>query len=516
MARPAHRISLLWFVIVASVVLVVGLALEFSDLPDRKAGEELACTDLGRLQLAELRTEARQALHDLNETKAPTDCDSPQQVELEVKALARLPENEGKSDAELEPVARETTLEQLNVRDRRAAVAFQRARIYRRAARLKRGAGIIKGQRTAIRRAIRAYISALRRDPYHALARKGLVSVLQRRLGPGGRASANARCQLANRLRRAGLLPEAALVYAQALRTGNTTKCLEAELRRSRRQHGLAMEKIRDADGQPDTRAGHNAARRLLLDALASDPSLGHARTALAKHPRPRAQEAGRLPELADGLEKIGAWLVKAAKAGADHVTGIVLLILALSLLLVPLSHALLWLSQRSRFARNRMDYFTTLHRFTRRRVVIDPSEETSLKAVIVTLADTFESTPVLPGIPVSFKLPDQVVFEESSSADALGGLAKLLDAVSAPAGLAAFIEWFRTALARQEIRVSCLLLPKTAEGVGLRVAVRDRRNRPKNVLTRRQNLNPGGSTGDDDAYHELAVDGGEWLRTVT
>jgi hypothetical protein len=506
---------LLWIAIPASILAVVLLALHLSDLPGREEAEKLACTDLGRLQVAELRTEARQALHDLSDAKAATSCDSKAQVKLEIEALERVSGNNDKTADELRGMAQETTVDQLNVRDRRAAVAFQRARIYRRAARLERTAGVVGGQRTAIRRAIRAYLSGLRRDPYESSARRGLLSVLQRRGGPGGRASANARCQLARRLRRASLLPEAAFVYAQALRTGHTTKCLEAELRRSRRQYGQAIERVRDAEAQPDTRKGHDEARRLLLEALALDPSVARAR-ALAKHPRPRPQESGFLPQVGDGLTQIGGWLVKAAKAAADHLAGLAFAIIVLLLFLVVLSHALLRLSQRSRRARDLMDHTSTLHRFTRRRVVMDPGEDTSLVAVIVTLADTFESTPVSPDAPTSFKLPDEVVFLTSSTADALGGISKLLDALSAPAGLAAFIDWFRTAVARYEIRIACLLLPATSEGVGLRVGVRDRRNRPTAVFTRRQNLNPGGSAGSDDAYHELAVDGGEWLRTLT
>ena len=461
------------------------------DANDHEAEAQRACDHLRRLDEARLRGDARKLLAKLEKAETTGEC------------KGELP-----------------TREQFDEEDRLAATALVRAKIYRRAARLKRTAGIREGQRAAIRRARRAYMASLRLDPYNVAARRGLMLILAGRLGPGSRIAANERCRLARRLQRADLLQEAALVYAQALRTGRTTRCLRFALRDTRRQRGRAVALQRRGEAAASDAAGKRAARRDYARALALDPSLGVARAKLAALPTPDPEETGFLARIGDGFSDMAAWLKKASDDLAGKIAGVVLLLVGVLALAVLLSHALLLGTEGSTGFRNLVDKAPFLRRFSRTHITLESADDNDASTlVLATIADTFEKGKVPTGIPPATiqarPLPDSVGIGAGADGDALQGVATVLGALGGGDVITNVVTWVRKSVARRQVRVVCHLLPASAQGVALRIGVRDRRDRPVDSMSRSAATVPGGVTSDDDAYHALAIKGGEWLREV-
>jgi hypothetical protein len=360
-------------------------------------------------------------------------------------------------------------------------------------------------------------VLGLQRDPYDATARKQLAHLIGRLDVPRTAQAANRRCGGADRLRRAGLLPEAGMMFAQALRTGRTTTC-KTTLEWLRGQAGsgymfIARARAAKADGRKaDARASY-------ISALIADPSLAKARTELAEVPADDPRDAGRGPNMAHWLQnRVVAsddWIGDAAKYVAGIVVGGIVALLAVGLVM-----ALLLLLSRSRRVRRVMDWFPFLHRFTRTRLKVGAftPEEKGWSS-----GGVFAHYVGRPGIDAKKgSIGDDIsvdAYAASAAPDDAGpGPVAILQAIPQLAALTAAALWLRSIAPRREVKIYGQLLEAGPDRFGLRVVVVARNGSTYGSETFWASELPGRAFTDQDelaARHALAIYGAAWAHEV-
>jgi len=411
-------------------------------------------------------------------------------------------------------------------RERHRARALERARTYRRVAAIRRSKGLVAGRSTALRRAQAAYVEALGIDPFSAGARRGLMSVLAQRGGPTHQASANARCAQAAQIAGDGLLPEARLFYAKALRTGRTNACLAGmKALRDRRAHAidaLTAARAAEHDSRPDD------ARKQYVMALSSDSSLRGAVASLRALPPPAlTRKVGAPKHFRNGVNATMDWLNDRLKWLADNWKAILLIALGLTLLWIALS---LWLSRRWFAAGSeRSDWCEGrrwLRRFGKPRVGVVAAtggDDDTNRQVTGMIRTGLTTEPVPEEVPYGAPavLQGGPSIDSVISLDSLGPSPELLDLVKeVPQGSAitAFIRWTTSKTGRHLSRITPELLEGGPRGTGLAVTVKDWKGRStrKEFWPLAAALLPGDAEKADAqgaSLFDVVTQAIEWLR---
>ena len=254
--RSGHPIGPLgWIVLVVGLVLLVWLVFRpwaDPEEPERAKGVVAACDDTSRLIAAGLLDEAGAATRAVREEGLTCsrdtrdeggaaretidlsgDVDEDGDVDAkdvsERAALAARSREQGDQYLQAAKLTREAE-KRAEARDAdRAAERFEEARV------------------TALRRSLKGYALAFQRDPHDEATRKGLQDVVALLAVPADGA-ANERCRAARQLRQVHALQAASTLYAQALRTGRTTQCLDFALNRARSDRSRARRAWRDGE----------------------------------------------------------------------------------------------------------------------------------------------------------------------------------------------------------------------------------------------------------------------------
>jgi hypothetical protein len=401
-----------------------------------------------------------------------------------------------------------------------ASEARERGEVYLAAYRLKRGMALELGRKRALRRARRALAESAAIDPYHEQTRRDLRTVLAAMPGPQTRAAANARCRMAGRLRAENLLPEAAIVYGQALRTGKNTKCVANGLLDARRDVAEAQKALFEARSAGAAGASEPARRRYLA-ALAGDPALSEARTELAAYPGPDPQEAklgGRVSALVDDtIEKLGEWVDWLV----EHAPAIGFAAVAL-LLVVFLAMALMMLLTRLPFVRGGLAPIRPLRRFTRPRTLLaafTPEDKASSAGAV--FAHHLSMAPILVDPQRDWGNDtgdiDQDTWEAPSVPnDPLKDAATLFGTIPQANFVAATMEWLRNTAPRREVRILGQMLDADERGHGMRVLLTARSGRSSRSFTAWTKDLPGPQLPDTPearGRHAVAVRAAAWAH---
>jgi hypothetical protein len=403
-------------------------------------------------------------------------------------------------------------------RDQRAAAhSLEQARTYLLAASLKRVAKGASDRERARRRARWAYVAALRLDPFDTAARTELQKLLRDLRPPRDTTAANRHCRIADGLRDAGLLPEARLVYAQALRTGRNTHCLKSGLGELRAAAGNAHGALARARAEAATEQDAQA-RNDYITALDVDPSLPSARSELAALPAPDARDANNGGRWTNAAEAGIGDLDDAVDWADGHIAGIVLGGILLLLAVVLLMGALLLVSWIKPL-RRAMDWVPPFRRFTRARthVAAFTPEDKGWSSGSV-FAHYFPRPAI--GKKRRLRKVQSVsldVFEAAADAgDPAAGAVGVLQAVPQAAALTAAATWLRDIAPRREVKVNGQLLYAGANRYGLRILVTGRRGRSADskAFWAADLPGPGFDKDDEDAArHALAIVGAAWAH---
>jgi hypothetical protein len=390
--------------------------------------------------------------------------------------------------------------------------------VYHRAFLLKSDRADLAGGRIAQVRSRRAYMVALYIDPSDAEARRDLSDVLTALGTPTKAPDADQRCDLAGHVFEAGLLPEARMVYAQALRSGRTTQCGKRGVRKIRQWHADGMTPLREARRQRAAGEGPEA-RKSYIQAYTMDSSLTEAKQALGDVPAPSLAGAAWWPHakhagerVTGTTEDVATWIKDNPDSSGLGATAVALLVL--------LFMALLLRAARNRRFHRLMNKWSWLHRYTHLRVDVAPFEDVAGQADRP-LTDVF-----VEALSKRLLTPDGNARGEESGVDATtnvaaaAGTTEVDDWTAATPSLAAFaviLRWLSNVAPRNEIRVSGRLLQTAERGPGLRLEVFTRRGRPlKSRQFWHQEVLPGGADDDTVAYRDLARYAAPWARDRT
>jgi hypothetical protein len=405
-----------------------------------------------------------------------------------------------------------------------AASEREKGAEYLHAAQLKRGAGLERGREIAEERARGAFTRSLAIDPYDARTRRSLNLLLGRLEGPTSEKSADERCELGGRMRTAGLLPEAAILYTQALRVGRHSTCTTSGLRLTRTDMAQAHAALLEAKSltAADRR---DAARHKYLEALTINSAVPDARAALADHPGTDPREATLLgrPQLMveDAVGSLGDWVDWLA----EHAGALVLAAVAALLLLLIVMFALMLLT-RVKFIRGGLDKrplrWLPLRRFTHPRVLIAAftPEDKGMPSGAV-FADYLTRPPILEDAPATLgsdggEIPQDFIESAAIPRDPLEDAATLLVGIPQAGAVAAVVQFVAKSAPRWEARVFGQLLDPDARGHGLRVLVTARGGRTSGTLTVWACDLPGPQLPDEQeaaARYALAIKAAAWAH---
>ncbi|HEX7297401.1 MAG TPA: hypothetical protein VF257_00255 [Solirubrobacteraceae bacterium] len=467
-ARLATR-SAFFLVLAALVVIALVALLRGGDL-------QAACTEAKDLRDARLLTASRQ-------------------LYLEVR---NADDNEGCAIDGLKDVAH---------RERVRDLALMRARAYRRAAQLKRSEPLRGARRTAYFRALRSYITALRRDSQAAGATAALRKLVSGQLGPASLPGFERRCALGTRLTKAGLLPEANAVYATALRSGKRPAALTnrgcrsgLKLLRQRRAHALQAWR----EGQAAERLGDDdAARSSYIDALQLDSSLASAaagRIRVGSH----SVDSGVAHAIGTKVSEWSEWVKGAAGWVGDRPAAVVVGATALAALALAALWLFYWLiSRRQLRGLRRTLTWWPLRRFTETTADVAPVPSGDGMSSVLVGVLLVPSTAGNYGPDV--QPPPQDILGEAAK----GVVAQLPQL----AGLAAVLTAARRLVPRRRFAVRGELIPKGPRGVGLAVHISDWRGRRTQSKTFWKDQWAPGAADDDQAKYHLAEAAGWWVR---
>jgi tetratricopeptide (TPR) repeat protein len=479
---------------ILGVVLVV---LVWAVGGDAAKGRQAACTDAQQLVGARLLNEARAAYRGI--VKAHVDCPLKPARVAALEATAAKDREQGDQYLRAARLTRKAESGAKARKDKHEVRHFARAKL------------------VDVQRAIAGYSRSFRNDPQDAATRKGLEEALQLLAVPGDRA-ANARCAAAGRLWRAHALEESAILYAQALRTGRTSRCVHYRLRAARESRGKARRQWRAGQALAD--AGRKqAARADYIKALTTDPSLTGARMSLdATHPPdPRAGRfLGRVHSVEHTVQAVAkdgdtasAWLN--GHAGAFAVAAV-----AVAVIVVALMWVLFGLTWGARA--NRVDLGTRVPAFCRRRALVSPFTPTDAGDTSTTV---FAHWVTVHDPQVDDK-GDEAVYHSEHPVDAWDAPTAPPDDLATlfsgqPGVLAAVWSLLRRATPRSEARFIGHATERCEHGPGLRVLYGKRNGAIKKASFWWARDLPGPPMTDADheteARHALAIWAAAWAR---
>ena len=384
--------------------------------------------------------------------------------------------------------------------------ALVRARMYRRAARLKHGPPLRGARRTAYFRAMRGYITALKRDAQSVGARDGLRALVKVHLAPTTTIGYERRCALGTRLTKAGLLTEANTIFASALRSGQrpaagSGKGCRPGLRAARDARAKALAAWRE--GHLEERLGNkDAARDRYIAALGHDPSLGGALKGRARVGS-RSVYNDTAVALAAAARDGSRWTQGAAKWIGDRPVAAIaaaLLLGIVGLLLIKAFYGVL--SFRALRGVRRTLTWWPLRRYTQTTAEVsviegDPGVSSTIVHILV--------------VPVAHGYGPDV---QQPSEDVLGAaLDEVLGAVPQLAGLASVAKALRRLLPSRRFIVRGEVIPSGPNGVGVLVHISDWRGRRKTsrIFWSADWAPP--SAQDDDRKFYAAAAAGWWVR---
>jgi hypothetical protein len=386
--------------------------------------------------------------------------------------------------------------------------------VYHRAFLLKSDPVDVAGRRIAQVRARRAYMVALYVDPGDPGARRNLSDVLTALGTPTKEPDADLRCNLAGNVFGAGLLPEARMVYAQALRSGRTTQCGKRGVRTIRQWRADAMTPLRAA--RRERAAGQNAdARKNYIQAYAMDSSLTEAKQALADVPAPSLAGAHTGSRAKHNAGNVTGFIKSKAAWIKDNPDSSGLGAIVLGLLFLLAMAGLLRLARRRRLHKW-MNHVGLLHRFTHLRVDVATFEHVDgnpARSVTDVFMEALSKSPLTPDGDARGELGDVDATTDVAPAAGTNEVEDWAAATPTLAGFAAILKVISNLTPRNEIRVNGRLLQPAERGAGLRVQVLTRRGRPlKSRQFWHREILPG-AVADDDAYNDLARYAAPWAR---
>ena len=372
---------------------------------------------------------------------------------------------------------------------------------------------------TALQRARSGYVQALEADPFAADVHASLRSALGL-FGVPPDAGANGRCSLAMKLVGARLYPEAAVVYGQALRTGRTTRCVAGQLRVAREERADAMRRYAEAR-RLQAAGDKKAARAGYVGALAVDPSLAAARTALAATHAPDPRDGtptGRAKDVVDFVAPAWTWTGGAVRWPGDHLKQL-LAALALGLALILLARAALVLITRWKPGR---DLVALVHtpRFTVMQRGVAPFAPEEVAGTTSTLVAHWMSEPLVrPDAGMESAVASPSPLDCWTAPATVGdGLSTLLTEFNPAAG--ALVAFARSVSPSRRVSFTGYVLERCEHGPGLRIVQRTRWGKLSAArLWWARDLPGTPLTGEDEeaeARHALAVHAATWAQYRT
>jgi hypothetical protein len=425
--------------------------------------------------------------------------------------------------ADRDPVC---TSEEPLPRWRRAYALAERAQgdQYLRAAQLTRAKTPDSGRKqqfdnalvVAIDRARAGYIRSLDWDPFDRTTHASLRKALALMTVPADEL-ADERCATAQKLRQHQLLPEAEMLYSQALRTASTRRCVASGLRDARAERATALSVWLEGRAAEDEDREQEA-RSHYLSALTVDPSLTIARTALAETegPDPRGgTPSGRLSDVRAAMDDaadvggdISGWF-------GDHTSDLAVggIVLALAVLLAMVA---LFLFTATRFG-HRFVAGIYEPRFTRLSTRINPFTPDDPGHTSATVFAQWLSEPP----PDPNATADESLMRTSAPLDIwqppeapADDLVSLLAGLQ-PGALGAVATWVKGVAPRREVQFSGRTLARCEHGPGLRVVLASRRGRPRDAGLWWATDLPGKplvkESEEAEARHALAIHAAAW-----
>jgi tetratricopeptide (TPR) repeat protein len=338
------------------------------------------------------------------------------------------------------------------------------------------------------KRALDGYRVGLYLDPSASDARREAQALLTRSRSTTLRTDANVRCKLAGRLFAAGLVPEARMVYAQALQSGQTTVCKRNGLERERWTSAWALDELKHAAAEHHG-GNDEGARLAYIHALAADSSLTGARSELAALPGPDPAGARNFPSTMAHLAS-GSWnFVEDATAFVQKRPETLAAVAAILGLLFLIACLVLQWFARIRRLRPRMDRHRVLQRFTRTQVRVQPfttegGDNGNAEATHIAEMTTGFFQHAVRQHPLTSESDADT---ESGNLDVITAVTEtpqaaltgqVLPPLKSLEGVAAVLTWMLNLIPREEIAVAGQLLEPGDRGRGLRLHVYARRGR--------------------------------------
>ncbi len=484
--------------VIVALLLGIGYGLWRDELKptagERDRAERVVCADARRLLKAGLLDEARVAYQGIS--KHDIDCRTSDSAVVARGRRAAHYREQGDVYLRAAQLTRKDE-QRAEARDaERAAARFEAAR------------------EVAIQRSINGYTRSLRNEPHDAATRESLRTALALMAVPPD-PGANARCRVARKLRRAHLVGEAGIVYAQALRTGRTTRCVANKLRDARDDRAFATRHWRR--GERAEQAGDKQeGRREYIEALRLDPSLASAKQALAASAAPDpgaakvevADATGWVERAAADAQDFAKWLTDhgGAAAVALVAAGLVLFVLMLVIFVVT----------KVRPVRSLVGWFH-LPDFARRQYLVSPFSPADRGD---TSTSVFLHWVMVPD-PDPKEKGDEAVRGSPTPLEAWEGDERKQDAdmlLEGQAGVLVTVwRWLQRARPREETHFAGHALELCQHGPGLRVLVKERRGGVVDAGFWWAADLPGEPlTGKDDeaeARHALAIYAAAWAR---
>jgi hypothetical protein len=411
------------------------------------------------------------------------------------------------ADADASESCARTGLHHVTHAERVRDLALMRARLYRRAAHLERGKPIKGARRTAYFRALRAYITAFRRDGYAVGAREDVRELVLGQVGPASLKGYERRCALGARLTNAGLLSEANAIFATALRSGKRPltrmgKGCRAGVKAVRSRRAKALQAWRQGQLEEDE-GNDDQARAAYIDALGLDSSLIAAQAGRARV-GPSSVHGGVANAIGTAAREGSRWTEGAAKWVGDRPAALVAAAALLALIaLVAIRLFYRFISYRwVRKLRLTLTWFP-LKRFT------------STTAEVTSDADGANmSTALIDVLLVPPAAGDYGPDVQPPSEDVLGqALDEVFGTVTQLQGLVGVVKAARRLVPSRRFVVRGELIPAGPGGIGYVVHISDWRGR--RIASRTfwsRDWAPPTAQGDDAKYY-VANAAGWWVR---
>jgi hypothetical protein len=313
----------------------------------------------------------------------------------------------------------------------------------------------------------------------------------------------------------AGLLSEARVVYARALATGRSTRCVHSGIRRLRARRGLGLRRLQDARAY-DAAGDVPAARRQYVLALATDSSLTAAATGLQDLP----MVSGRWPMW---MEDTAVWVSPAAdrvtqlaKDLTDKAAGIALALLAIGALGLLAAAGVVSMCRMAR-VRRIVTNVPIVWRLSRTRVVLKSfagADAAAAMSVAACFAAELRKPPLVLGDTTPGGAGGNIDYVSAAVAtEAAPPDVQDLSAFPPAMSMAAVLRFLGSILPRLEWQVLGQLMQEGREGVGLQIQLVQRRGQVGDLWTGWETDLRVARLPASEAYYALSIEAADWAR---